>query len=157
MLLGGLENSTKYYYETVRSDGMGRSCRILLNRIMGAYHPGAITGADVQIKFANRKGFTEIRGEYISGQSKRAPQRARKHQLFCLYCSGRFHLRRFNGAYFYFLQHLFSMKHQFLLKYDWFDPNTKVKGRVKLAWPDLTRAQPTSVLIHWESRIYILC
>ena len=38
-----------------------------------------------------------------------------------------FHVRHFNGAYFYFLQHLFSTKHQLLIKYDWFDPNTKVK------------------------------
>ena len=32
------------------------------------------------------------------------------------------------GAYFYLLQHIFSPKHQLLIKYDWYDPNCKVKG-----------------------------
>jgi len=40
-----------------------------------------------------------------------------------------FYNRNFNGAYFYLLQNIFSVKHQFLLKYDWYDPNTKIKGK----------------------------
>jgi len=38
------------------------------------------------------------------------------------------YVRNFDGAYFYFLQHLASEKHQLVLKYDWYDPNTRVKG-----------------------------
>ena len=30
--------------------------------------------------------------------------------------------------YFYLLQHIFNTKNQLLIKYDWYDPNTDVKG-----------------------------
>ncbi len=128
VLLGGLENSTKYYYETVRSDGMWKELPDSSESNNGRVSPRRYYGADVQIKFANRKGFTEIRGEYISGQQTGTAKSPETPVVLPTAAEG-FHLRRFNGAYFYFLQHLFSTKHQFLLKYDWFDPNTKVKGR----------------------------
>jgi hypothetical protein len=38
------------------------------------------------------------------------------------------YVRNFNGAYFYLLQ-TFLIKHQVFLKYDWYDPNTKVKDK----------------------------
>jgi outer membrane receptor for monomeric catechols len=37
------------------------------------------------------------------------------------------YIRHFNGAFFYFLQNIVNEKHQLLLKYDWYDPNVKVK------------------------------
>ncbi|MCK7559146.1 hypothetical protein MKQ70_30920 [Chitinophaga sedimenti] len=39
------------------------------------------------------------------------------------------YIRPFDGAYFYYVQHLHSIKHQLIIKYDWYDPNRKVKGR----------------------------
>jgi len=42
---------------------------------------------------------------------------------------GDLYSRSFDGAYFYFLQHLGSEHHQLVLKYDWYDPNTRVKGK----------------------------
>jgi hypothetical protein len=38
------------------------------------------------------------------------------------------YIRHFDGAFFYFIQSLVNEKHQLLLKYDWYDPNTKVQG-----------------------------
>jgi hypothetical protein len=38
------------------------------------------------------------------------------------------YVRNFNGAYFYFLQNIGSSPFQFIAKYDWYDPNTDVKG-----------------------------
>lgn len=34
----------------------------------------------------------------------------------------------FTGAYFYFLQNIVNIKNQFVVKYDWYDPNTEVSG-----------------------------
>ncbi|RYY71598.1 MAG: porin, partial [Chitinophagaceae bacterium] len=39
-----------------------------------------------------------------------------------------FYERKFNGAYLYLLQNIFSADHQLLVKYDWYDPNSSVKG-----------------------------
>ena len=37
------------------------------------------------------------------------------------------YVRHFNGSYFYFLQNIINTKHQIIIKYDWYDPNIKVK------------------------------
>ncbi len=52
-----------------------------------------------------------------------------------------FYNRHFDGAYFYLLQNLFSVKHQLLLKYDWYDQNTKVsKTEIGVPGTDFTAA-----------------
>ena len=52
-----------------------------------------------------------------------------------------FYRRRFNGAYFYFLQHLFSLQHQLVIKYDWYDANSKVNGKeIGIAGSNFTAA-----------------
>ena len=38
------------------------------------------------------------------------------------------YLREFNGGYFYFVQSILQTRHEIVLKYDWYDPNTKVSG-----------------------------
>jgi hypothetical protein len=36
--------------------------------------------------------------------------------------------RSFNGGYFYFIQNIGNSRFQLVLKYDWYDPNTKIGG-----------------------------
>lgn len=44
-------------------------------------------------------------------------------------------------AHFYFLQNIINEKHQLILKYDWYDPNTKVKkSEIGKAGTNLTLA-----------------
>ena len=42
--------------------------------------------------------------------------------------AGSIYSRNFNGAYFYFLQNIMQTPLQLIVKYDWYDPNTDVKG-----------------------------
>lgn len=37
-------------------------------------------------------------------------------------------IRKFNGGYFYWVQNIFNSQHQFVIKYDWYDPNTEAEG-----------------------------
>ncbi len=37
-------------------------------------------------------------------------------------------VRKFSGGYFYWVQNLFKTQHQFVIKYDWYDPNTEAEG-----------------------------
>ena len=37
-------------------------------------------------------------------------------------------MREFNGAFFYFLQHIVNTHNQLGVKIDWYDPNTEVAG-----------------------------
>jgi hypothetical protein len=51
------------------------------------------------------------------------------------------YVRHFNGAIFYFLQNIFTIKHQLIIKYDWYDPNIKVKSaEIGKAGTNLTAA-----------------
>ncbi|MCC7231533.1 MAG: hypothetical protein IT242_01210 [Bacteroidia bacterium] len=82
-------------------------------------------GADAQVSFDWAGGRTILRGEYIQGTqpstsvSSSSPSSAVTKDIY---------YRKFNGAYFYFIQNIRTSPWQVLLKYDWYDPNTAVKG-----------------------------
>ena len=91
---------------------------------IGARAPRTYMGADAQLKIKSTFGNTEFRAEYIKGTqtatsaSSETPAVAVTDPLYS---------RSFDGAYFYFLQNM-GKKHQFGIKYDWYDANTRVKG-----------------------------
>lgn len=127
-LNGGLLENTKFKYRTVSTGGVVKSQVDSSLTNIGDVSPRKYYGADVQLKLRNRKGFTEIRGEYIMG-TQTGTANSSETPVALLTGNDGFHIREFNGAYFYFLQHLFNDHHQLLVKYDWYDPNTKVSGK----------------------------
>jgi hypothetical protein len=72
-------------------------------------------------------GTTTIRGEYYTGTqtgtdaSSRSPQAAPS-------ATAALYQRNFNAGYVYFIQRLGKSKHELAVKYEWVDPNTKVKA-----------------------------
>ncbi len=81
--------------------------------------------ADAQLKFKTKAGFTELRAEYWWGtQSASASTTETPGSLQ----NSPVYVRSFNGAYFYFLSHIFNSHHQLAVKYDWYDPNSKISG-----------------------------
>lgn len=127
-LNGGLLENTKYKYRTVNTGGVMKNQVDSSLSNLGDVSPRKYYGADVQLKFRNKKGFTELRGEYIMG-TQTGTANSSETPVALLTGNDGFHVREFNGAYFYFLQHLFNEHHQLLVKYDWYDPNTKVSGK----------------------------
>jgi hypothetical protein len=126
-LRGGLLQNTKYKYYTGKDAGVKK---VLVDSAVtntGGISPRNYYGADVQIKIRNKKGFTELRGEYITGTQTGTLNNTETPVALITGNDG-FHIRNFNGAYFYFVQNVFGEKNQLLLKYDWYDPNTKVAG-----------------------------
>lgn len=126
-LHGGLLQNTKYEYSTASQAGITKLVVDSSLTNVGEVSPRKYYGADMQLKFRNKKGFTEIRGEYLAGTQTGTANSSETPSALVAGNDG-FHVRQFNGAYFYFLQHLFSEQHQLVLKYDWYDPNTEVKG-----------------------------
>lgn len=127
-LNGGLLANTKYKYETVVVSGIKKEVVDSTVTNTGTISPRNYYGADAQIKFRNKKGFTEFRGEYVTG-TQSGTAASNETPVALMTGSDGFHIRKFNGAYLYFLQHLFSTHHQLIVKYDWYDPNTKVTGK----------------------------
>lgn len=127
-LFGGMEQFTKYIYKMSTNSKAFMVDSAAAN--VGKIAPRKYYGADIQVKIPNRVGNTEFRAEYIRG-TQTATQSSSETPGLIPTLNGKnapLYIRNFDGAYFYFLQHLGSKKHQFIAKYDWYDPNKKVKG-----------------------------
>jgi len=131
LLLGGWKNGTQYVY-TNSEAANGDKVFIVDSSIsnLGRSSPRHYYGADVQVKFKHAWGETELRGEYWFGKqpgtanSTINPGNLPNSNGVPLPT----YLRDFDGAFFYFLQNIINEKHQLVVKYDWYDPNIKVKG-----------------------------
>ncbi len=128
MLYGGLENNTKYRFSTGLDGGIKTQMVDSALSNIGTMSPRKYYGGDLQFRIANKVGSTELRGEYIRGQQP-GLRNTSETPVALLTGNEGFYNRHFDGAYFYLLQNIFSVKHQLLVKYDWFDPNTKVSSQ----------------------------
>ncbi len=127
VLYGGLLQTTRYSYSTVEVAG---SKRVMIDSAavnLGRYSPRTYKGVDAQLRIKNKIGYTELRAEYITGVQT-GTGGSSETPVALLSGSDGFHRRKVNGAYFYFIQHLFSPYHQLIVKYDWYDPNINIKG-----------------------------
>jgi len=124
---GGYRQPTKYIYngfETLTNGNLGYSVDSTSTN-KGKIAKREYIGADAQINIDFPFGLTSLRGEFIQGTqpgtslTSASPSDAPTTDTY---------IRKFNGAYFYFLQNIMQTKHQFVLKYDWYDPNTNVSG-----------------------------
>ena len=82
-------------------------------------------GVDAQLSIDWMMGLTTIRGEYIEGKQPATSGSSTSPNAQVL---SDIYLRKFNGAYFYFLQNIGTTPLQAIVKYDWYDPNTDVSG-----------------------------
>lgn len=133
MLNGGLVQNTKYeYYTRERNNGAKYFAVDSSENNLYAKAPRRYQGADLQLKLEHKWGHTELRGEYWWGTQTAT---ANETETPGLLLSSPYYIRKFDGAFFYFLQNIINKKHQIGVKYDWYDPNTEVKGR-EIGAPD---------------------
>lgn len=131
LLLGGWKNGTKFVYKSGVSSG-GDQIFVVDSSLsnLGKSSPRHYYGGDFQIRFKHRKGETELRAEHWFGtQPGTANSTTNPGSL--PNSNGTplpTYVRHFNGGFFYILQHIGSSRHQLILKYDWYDPNTRVSG-----------------------------
>ena len=129
LLRGGWKNGTKYVYE-INTSGSNKMFMVdSSEKNLGRYSPRHYYGADVQVKLNHNWGETEWRAEYWFGTQPGTI--ASTANPGALPTSNGIplptYVRHFDGAFFYFLQNIINTKHQLLIKYDWYDPNIKVK------------------------------
>ena len=131
LLRGGWKNGTKYEYKMGQS-GSGEAVFVVDSSLsnLGKSAPRHYYGADLQLKLHHGWGETEWRAEYWFGtQPGTAASTTNPGSL--PNANGNplpTYVRHFNGAFFYFLQDIVNTRHQLIVKYDWYDPNNKVKG-----------------------------
>ncbi len=129
VLYGGLMQNTKYVFSTGTVSGIKKVMVDSSTDNINRTSPRKYYGMNAQFRFKSSKGIsTELRAEFVAGQQTGTSGNTETPVALVSGADG-FHIRHFNGAYFYLLQHIFNTRNQLLLKYDWYDPNTKVSGR----------------------------
>lgn len=126
LLQGGFIQNTKYVYATRSANGSKSFIIDSSDDNLYDKAPREYRGVDMQWKLSHGWGNTELRGEYWWGTQTAT---ANETETPGLLLSTPYYIRKFDGAFFYFLQNIVNKKHQLGVKYDWYDPNTEVKGK----------------------------
>jgi hypothetical protein len=141
VLYGSLLQNTKYVYSTNNIAGVKKVTVDSSLTNLDETSPRHYYGANTQLKYKSSKGLTtELRAEFIAGTQTGTATSSETPTALTSGADG-FHIRNFNGAYFYFIQHIFNTRNQLLVKFDWYDPNSKVSGnQIGAAGANLTAA-----------------
>ncbi len=129
-LRGGWQNGTKYVYEmSVANNGDKLFFIDSTSSNIDRSSPRHYYGADAQLKLHHGWGETELRAEYWFGtQPGTSTTTANPGTIPNVNGTPLpTYVRHFDGAFFLFLQNIINDKNQLLIKYDWYDPNIKVK------------------------------
>ncbi len=122
---GGFIQNNKYVFQMQQRDGIKQFSEDSLDENIGRKLPRKYYGADAQLKWLHTKNsVTELRAEYWWGTQTAS---AATSETPTALSTDPYYIRTFNGAFFYLL-HSFNKQNQIGIKYDWYDPNTKVKS-----------------------------
>lgn len=135
---GKVGTDKNYYYKVDGKDTTNRTFNA--KAAMRRY-----TGVELFFSVKSPIGKTTIRGEYISGlqpgffDSSRSPSSLPVSNTSSAKKAA--YLREFNGSYAYLIQRLGKTKHELVLRYEWYDPNTSVSGKeISAGLAGLTKA-----------------
>lgn len=84
-------------------------------------------GFDGQFNIDTKIGLTILRAEFVTGKQPGFASTTASINTNAANTSDIYN-RNFNGAYFYFVQSIMQSPWSVIVKYDWYDPNTDVKG-----------------------------
>ncbi len=131
---GGFGRTSNQNYNAITTDTAGNKTWMRQDttpsyvlKLAGKQAPRQYVGLEMQFSVVSLIGTTTIRGEYVTGvqsafkDDSRSPSASPSASLST-------YQREFNGANVYLVQRLGKSKHELALKYEWYDPNTKVSG-----------------------------
>ncbi|MEI9959072.1 MAG: hypothetical protein WDM90_22790 [Ferruginibacter sp.] len=87
ILDGGLTQSTKYVYTTANIGGIKNFIVDSSTNNFNKIAPRKYYGADAQLKIKNKVGYTELRGEFITG--KQTASATSSENTRCFFCRHR--------------------------------------------------------------------
>ncbi len=94
---------------------------------LGKYAKREYVGFDLQFSVMSILGMTQFRGEYLTGQQPGSSSSTKSPNSSTLPTNDTY-IRNFNGGYIMLVQDIGQLPFSAVLKYDWYDPNTKVSG-----------------------------
>jgi hypothetical protein len=125
---GAVAQGTNYSYELKNVlDVPEFILRDTLDHRKGSALSRRYFGADVQYSFTTSVGKTTLRAEYVGGQQPGLAGSSDSPKSSTLPGSDAY-LRDFNAFCGYFLQRFGTSPWMLVLKFDWYDPNTAIRG-----------------------------
>ncbi len=94
----------------------------------GDYSLRQYFGADLQLSAIWAAGMTALRGEYLWGQQPGSQAATRSPAKITALLNNDTYRRDFSGGYVMLVQDFGTLPLSAVVKYDWYDPNTAVKG-----------------------------
>lgn len=85
-------------------------------------------GFDGQFTLDSELGISSVRAEYIFGTQPGSSTSSNSPNATTVVTADTY-LRKFRGGYVHFIQDIAGTKHSFIVKYDWYNPNTDVSGK----------------------------
>lgn len=131
LLKGSIVQNANFSYRVKDVNGKQLFVADSASTIAGGKLPRQYVGANVQLGYKSKWGNTELRGEIWDGIQPGALATSETPTALTVQSDGKFtplYVRNFRGGFITFLQPLGSSKNQLIIKYDWYDPNTKASG-----------------------------
>lgn len=125
LLRGGWVQATKYKYQMQLNGGPAGFAVDSNEANTGQRAPRHYHGADLQLAKKYGWGKTELRAEYWRGKQPGTVETTVNPGTVPVLPT---FIRNFDGAFFYLLQNIVNEKWELVLKYDWYDPNTRAAG-----------------------------
>lgn len=129
---GGVAYGSNKVYNTMTTDINGLQKWVAADTANTTFKnkkaPRVYTGADFQFSVKSIIGTTTIRGEYITGKQSGSLTENKSPNVTAFNLANTAE-RQFNGGYLYLVQRIAKTKHELAVKYEWYDPNTKVNAK----------------------------
>lgn len=141
LLTGGLVNNAVQLFSMQNDNGIWKMQSVGIDN-KSRLAKRIYKGADIEIGTDSKKWQTQIRAEYIFGTQSATRLSSQTPGSYPVVNATPqpLYIRPFRGGYFSFIQNLKNANNQFALKYDWYDPNTKVKNETVTPENGLTTA-----------------
>jgi len=142
-LQGGLNHRLPVSYKMAETNGVFTMVKDSSSSTINKVAPRRYYGADIQLATTTKSWKSELRAEVISGLQSATATTSTTPGSYPVDNKSiplPYYTRNFNGAYITFVQTLNSTDNQLIFKYDWYDPNSKVKGMDISAIKGLTAA-----------------
>ena len=113
--------------------GVNVFSKVAADTTIGKFQSRIYTGFDAQFTVETALGLTTLRGEYVSGTQPGQSKSTNSPTSDFTKVTGtatvpESYIREFNAGYIFFSQTISRTPLTLVVKYDFYDPNTKVKG-----------------------------
>ena len=127
MYEGYVFQGTKYIYKMGDLASGVKGFVVDSNKLnLNNYTKRQYLGFDAQVSVITPAGLTTLRGEYVTGTQPGSSSTSTSPTTTLPNYDT--YIRKFSAMYIYFVQNILQTKHQIVVKYDVYDPNTDIAG-----------------------------